>query len=166
MDKESLKEIMADAHNRQFWIVLWGYPERAPDEDMQIVNEPFYDEGLTRNVQDMKIGDILFVHRIHISKIIYVSEVIMPPRKSSVEESEGEEWRKRWTWSVRAKNLTPEYGQYWRTWGERTFTLANQFNELHPHDSVNIRRLNYGSPVKIPHAFAQFLLDKITTGGR
>ena len=107
MDKESLKEIMADAHKRQFWIVLWGYPERTPDEDMQIFNEPFYDEGLTRNIQDMKIGDILFVHRIHISKIIYVSEVMMPPRKSSVEESEGEEWRKRWTWSVRAKNLTP-----------------------------------------------------------
>jgi hypothetical protein len=161
MDKESLNQILLDTNNRQFWIVLWGYPEHSPDEDKQIFNEPFYDEGLTQNVQDMRIGDILFVHRIHISKIIYVSEVIAPPRKSTAEESVKEEWRKRWIWSVSAKNLTPEYGKYWRGCAERTFTLAKQFNELHPDGPINVRRLNYGRHIKIPQAFAEFLLKAI-----
>ena len=67
-------------------------------------------------------------------------------------------WRKRWTWAIRARNLSPEYGRYWNRCGERPFNLAREFNELHPDGPVNIRRLNYGSHVKIPRHFAEFLL--------
>jgi hypothetical protein len=137
---------------------LWGYPELSADEGKQVFDEPVYEEGLTRNVPDMRIGDVLFVHRIHVSKIIYVSEVIEPPRKSTVQEIEKDAWRKRWTWAIRARNLSPEYGRYWNRCGERTFNLAGEFNELHSDGAVNIRRLNYGSHVKIPRAFAEFLL--------
>ncbi|MGH9904142.1 MAG: hypothetical protein ACRD8U_01005 [Pyrinomonadaceae bacterium] len=87
--------------------------------------------------------------------------MIDPPRKSTAQESEKEDWRKRWTWSVRAKNLTPNYGQHWRNYGEKTFTLANQFNELNPRDAVNLGRINFGSHVKIPQAFAEFMLNRI-----
>jgi hypothetical protein len=161
MDNERLNEILVKANSRQFWIVLWGYPELSADEGKQIFDDPVYEEGLTRYVQDMRKGDILFVHRIHISKIIYISEVTDLPRKSTEEESEVEEWKKRWTWAIRARNLTPEYGQHWRRCGEKTFNLARQFNELYPDEPVNIRRLNYGSHVKIPYRFAAFLLNEI-----
>ena len=57
MDDESLNKILADVNNRQFWIVLWGYPGRSPNEDRQIFDDPFYDEGLPKNVRDMRIGD-------------------------------------------------------------------------------------------------------------
>ena len=107
MDDELLNKVMLDVNNRQFWIVLWGYPERSPDEDKQVFDGPVYDEGLPKNVRDMHIGGILFVHRIKVAKLIYVSEVIDPPRKSTAHESQKEEWRKRWTWSVRAKNSLP-----------------------------------------------------------
>ena len=161
MDEEFLNRILQDANNGQFWIVLWGYPELSADEGKQVFDEPVYDEGLTRNVPDTRIGDVLFVHRVHVSKIIYISEVIEPPRKSTAQEIEKDAWRKRWTWAIRARNLTPEYGRYWNRCGERTFNLAREFNELHPDGPVNIRRLNYGSHVKIPRHFAEFLLIKI-----
>lgn len=103
----------------------------------------------------------MFVHRIHVSKIVYVGEVIELPRKSTKQESVNEQWRNRWTWSISAKNLTPEYGHYWKRCAERTSNLARQFNENNPHDTVNIRRLNYGSHVKIPLRFAEFLLREI-----
>jgi hypothetical protein len=47
--------VLIDLPARQFWLVLWGYPELSPDEGMQTFGESFYDHGLTRNVQDMKI---------------------------------------------------------------------------------------------------------------
>ena len=161
MDNEPLNKVLLDVNDRKFWIVLWGYPERSPDEDKQIFDEPVYDEGLSKNVTSMRIGDILFVHRIKVAKLIYVSEVIDPPRKSTAQESQKEEWRKRWKWSVRGENLTPKYGQHWRRCGEKTFTLAKRFNELNPTDPVNIGRINFGSHVEISQHFALFLLQGI-----
>ena len=64
MDNESLNRVLLDVNNRQFWIVLWSYLKRSPDQDKQIFDEPVYDEGLSKNVHDMRTGDILFVHRI------------------------------------------------------------------------------------------------------
>lgn len=161
MDNESLDKILRDAAQRQYWIVLWGYPDRSPDEGKQIFDDEFYDEGLTRNVRDMQIQDILFVHRIKVSKIMYVSEVIDPPRLSTDQETVQQPWRKRWKWSVRAKNVTPIYGRHWRSLGKKTFALADQFNALHSNEPVNLGRMNFGSHVKISRSFAEFLIDEI-----
>ena len=43
MDEESLNQILQDANERQFWIVLWGYPELSADEGKQVFDEPVYD---------------------------------------------------------------------------------------------------------------------------
>ena len=163
MDDVVLRSVLQDAHNRQFWIVLWGDPSHSPDEDAQIFNEPFYDQGLPRNVPQIRIGDILFVHRIHISKIIFVGEVVDLPRRSTAAETEKEDWRKRWNWSLRLKNLTPEYGAWWRRRARKTFDLNEEFNDLHSDAPVNIRRLLFGSHVQIPKRFAEFLLNEIAS---
>ncbi len=166
MDEQTLTSVLADAHNRQFWIVLWGDPTHSPDEDAQVFKETFYDQGLTRDVPDMRIGDILFVHRIKVSKIIFVSEVVELPRKSTVAESEEEDWRKHWKWSVRLKNLTPNYGRWWRHVADKTFPLNQQFNDQHPKEPISIGRLQHGSHVKISQTFAKFLLNEIISLGQ
>jgi hypothetical protein len=79
MDEGTLNEVSRDAHRRRFWIVLWGDPEHSADDDVQIFDEPEYDQGLAKP-ETIGVGDILFVHRIHISKIIFVAEVIGAPR--------------------------------------------------------------------------------------
>ena len=76
MDEPTLNPILADADNRQFWIVLWGYPTHSPTEGQQVFNEPFYDHGFSRDVPKMRIGDVLFVHRIKVSKIMFVGELV------------------------------------------------------------------------------------------
>lgn len=161
MDNDALNAVLSDAHNRQFWIVLWGDPTHSPDEDAQIFDEPFIDHGFSREIRSLKIGDILFVHRIKISKIIFVGEIISELRKSGIEEAEKEWWRKYWSWSVTLKNLTPTYGTHWRKRARKTFELRDIFNELNPRNPVNIGRLLFGSHVQIPEKFAKFLLNEI-----
>ena len=56
MDNDSLNRVLLDLNNRQFWIVLWGYPERSADQDKQIFDGCVYDEGLYKNVHDMRVG--------------------------------------------------------------------------------------------------------------
>jgi hypothetical protein len=165
MDNEALSDLLRNTGGRQFWIVLWGYPEHSPEDDVQVFDEPIYDHGLARKPEAMKVGDILFVHRIHISKIIFVGEVIEAPRKSMAAESEKEAWRKRWTWSIQLKNLTPTYGVHWRRWAEKTFPLKDRYNELNPQNQVSIGRLQHGLHVQIPERFARFLLEEIISLG-
>jgi hypothetical protein len=162
MDNEALEQVLVDAGKRQSWIVLWGIPEHSPDQDQQVFDGPIYDHGFPRNPKGLKIGDILFVHRIRVSKIMYVGEVISLPRKSSAQEIESEPWREKWSWSVATKNLTPEYGSKWRKRGEKTFDLSKRYNELHPNEPVKISAIMFGTHVRIPRAFAEFLIGNIT----
>lgn len=163
MDNESLHDVILDSSTRQFWIVLWGNPTHSSDEDAQIFDEPFYDQGLTRDVLNMKVGDILFVHRIKVSKIIFVGEVVGESRKSTPDEIEKEDWRKHWSWSVRLKNLTPTYGRHWKRRAQKTFTLKDQYNEMNPQNPVTIGALQHGRHVQIPQGFARFLITEIVT---
>lgn len=132
MDNEALNEVILDADARQFWIVLWGDPEHSPDEDSQVFDEPTYDQGFAVNPAAIKIGDILFVHRIHVSKIIFVAQTVASPRKSTENESRKESWRKRWQWSVETKNLSPIYGAYWKRYSLKPLDLAKEYNKVKP----------------------------------
>jgi len=161
MDNETLNDVIRDADARQFWIVLWGDPEHSPDEDSQVFNEPAYDQGFAVNPTAIKIGDVLFVHRIHVSNIIFVAETVALPRKSQEDERMEELWRKRWQWSVETKNLTPTYGAYWKRYSLKSFDLAKEYNKVNPQDHVNLGRLKRGSYVSISEDFAKFLLNEI-----
>ena len=161
MDEPTLSPILTDADNRQFWIVLWGYPTHSPDEDQQVFNEPFYDHGFSRDVPKMRIGDVLFVHRIKVSKIMFVGELVDLSRISTAAEAQDEEWRKHWKRSVRLRNLTPNYGRWWRAVGEKTFSLNKEYNDQHPKKAVNIGRLKYGRHVEIGQDFARFLINEV-----
>src|SRR5262249_33111081 len=146
----------------QFWIVLWGHPTLSPDEDEQVFDEPFYDHGFSRDVPKMRIGDIVFVHRIKVSKIMFVGEIVDLSRLATAAEGAKEEWREHWKWSVRLKNLTPNYGRWWRRVGEKTFSLNKRYNEQHSDDAGNIGRLNYGMHVQIGQGFARFLMNSVS----
>ncbi len=159
-----LTAVISDAQ-REFWIVLWGDPDHSPSEDEQIFDASTYDQGFPVKPASIKVGDILFVHRIHISKIIYVGEVLSAPRKSSIAEAEEEEWRRKWNWSVSTRNLTPEYGKHWRERGEKTFDLLERYNQMNPNNRVSISRLKFGRHVRIPRVFAHFLSEQIAKTG-
>ena len=160
MDNATLNNVILDAGTRQFWIVLWGDPDHS-DDDTQVFNEPNYHHGFAVNPTAMTVGDILIVHRIHISKIIFVAETLASPRQSTEEESRSEWWRKRWQWSVETKNLTPTYGAYWKRYSLKAFDLARQYNKVNAQDKVNLGPINFGSYVQISEGFAKLLLNEI-----
>ena len=163
MDNEALKDLINYPGWRQFWIVLWGYPEHSAEEDEQVFDQPTYDHGLARKPDGMRLGDIVFVHRIHISKIIFIGEVIDEPRLSSPREAEKADWRKRWKWNVGLKNLTPNYGRHWRRGAQKTFSLKDQYNVANPDQRVSIGRLQHGLHTQITRSFAKFLLNEIAS---
>ena len=109
----------------------------------------------------MRVGDILIVHRIHVSKVIFVAEVLSLPQKSTAEEAKEESWRARWQWSVETKNLTQKYGAYWKRYSLKPFDLVKEYNKLNPQDRVPLGMLNHGSCVRVSEGFARFVLNEI-----
>ena len=161
MDNAELNDLILNVGATQFWIVQWGDPDHSPDEDTQVFNLPAYEQRLPKNPTTMRVGDILFVHRIHISKIIFVAEVLALPRKATEEESRKEPWLQRWQWSVSTKNLTPTYGAYWKQYEVKAFDLAKEYNRLNPQQPVSIRTLHFGNYVRVSEDFAKFWLNEI-----
>jgi hypothetical protein len=161
MDDAELNAVLLDADERQFWIVLWGDPDHSPEEDDQVFNLEHYDQGFPRSPVTMSVGDILIVHRIHVSKVIFVAETIELPRESTPEEAKKDWWRVRWQWSVATRNLTPKYGAYWKRHSVKPFDLARAYNKLNPGDKVTLGVLNHGSCVRVSESFALFVLNEI-----
>jgi hypothetical protein len=161
MDNVALNDLLLHSEGKQFWIVLWGDPDCSSDEEPQLFNDPMIEHWFPMHPASMKPGDILFAHRIKVSTLIFVAEVISSPRRHTDEEMRKDSRQKRWAWSVDTKNLTPTYGEHWREYSLRTFPLSKEYNKLNPQDHVNIGRLNFGAPTRISRGFAQFLLNQI-----
>jgi hypothetical protein len=153
MDNEALNTLLLNSEGKNYWVVLWGHPERSPDEEELFFNDPVIEHWFPMNPASITPGDILFVHRIKVSTLIFVAEVISFPKKDSR--------RERWQWSVDTRNLTRTFGEHWRKYSLRTFSLGREYNALHPHDQVKLGRLNFGAPARISRGFAQFLLNQI-----
>jgi hypothetical protein len=161
MDSETLNDLLLNINQRLSWIVLWGDPAFSADEGPQIFSDHTIEHWFPMHPAAMKPGDILFVHRIKVKKLIFVAETTSSPRKAREEEVKKDPRQKRWMWSVDTRNLTPIYGAHWDEYSLKTFNLADEYNELNPQDQVNIRRLQFGAPVRISTGFARFLLNQI-----
>jgi hypothetical protein len=66
------------------------------------------------------------VHRIKVSKIIYVAETLTMPREFTEAERRKEPLLKQFRWIVETKNLTPKYGSYWKRFSLKSFDLAKE----------------------------------------
>ncbi len=161
MDNTALNELLANPAGRQFWIVLWGDPERLPDEGPLVFDEPEIEHWFPMRPASIKVGDILFVHRIGAASLIFVAELASEARRATAEELANDPRHERWAWVVETKNLTPAFGSRWRDYRLKTFALNREYNELNPQDRVNIGRLQFGAPVRISQGFARFLLERI-----
>jgi hypothetical protein len=57
MDDQTLPVLLRERWpGRRFWIVVWGNPKGAPDDERNNFSGPFYEPGLTRDEPDMQIG--------------------------------------------------------------------------------------------------------------
>jgi hypothetical protein len=161
MDEDALNDLL-NKSGKQFWIKPWGHPDRAPDEEQQSFDSPSITIGFTEQPSGVNVGDILIIHRIKVSKLIFVAETVASPMESTEEQINANPDYGRWTWNIDTRILTPTYGAQWSRFSLKTFALAKEYNDLYPHNKVNLGRINFGGDkLRISEGYAKFLIKEI-----
>lgn len=76
----------------------------------------------------IKTGDIIIAYGVGTRKVLSVYEnTSLEPEYVADEELEDEEWRERWPWSIKGKNLSPKYGGEWWIHDLYIIGLENKF---------------------------------------
>ncbi|MDT7542789.1 MAG: hypothetical protein QOE33_2693 [Acidobacteriota bacterium] len=162
MDNENLNRLMLNAGERQFWIKPWGHPDFSPEEGEQVFNDSTITIGFARTPNSVRVGDVLIVYRIKVSKLMFVAEVVASPVHVTAEEMERHPHLKRWQWNIETRNLTPTFGTYWHRYGLRPFSLAAEYGERNPHDKVKLGSLQFGNDkLRVSEGFGKFLINEI-----
>lgn len=173
MDDANLKELLRDASNRRFWIKPWGsrdFPEQ-PDArpGTQFFARPKLEITFSKSTNPPLIqeGDVLLVYHVRMAhmdapKLVCVTSASSAPSHATAEQLQKGAWRKKWPWSIHARNLTPTYGSTWSKYSLNPFRLAKDYNILNPLDKVTLGAINFGATkLRIREGFAKFLLNEI-----
>lgn len=162
MDNANLNDLLLNSGERQFWLKPWGNPDRSPEEEEQFFTSPNLTIGFSKQPNAVEVGDILVVHRIKISKVMLIAEVVSSVHHATDEEKKKNPLLERWAWSVDAKNLTPEYGAQWFEHSLKTFALADEYNKSNPNDKVKLGSIQFGNDkLRIPEEFGKFVIKEI-----
>lgn len=162
MDNANLNDLLLNSGERQFWLKPWGNPDRLPEEEEQFFTSSKLTIGFSKQPNAVEIGDILVLHRIKVSKIMLIAEVVSSVHHATDEEKKKNPLLERWAWSVEAKNLTPEYGAQWFEHSLKTFALADEYNKSNSGDKVKLGSIQFGNDkLRIPEEFAKFVVKEI-----
>src|SRR5258708_39924465 len=110
MDNAMLDAILKDGGERQFWIKPTGLPDRPMAQQPEIWTDSTLEIHFAKKPVRVAVGDILVAFRTGVSKLIYVAECCGPVQEFTEEQKQEKDWRRRWSWFVKAQNLTPVYG--------------------------------------------------------
>jgi hypothetical protein len=165
MDNARLDQLLRVAGSRQFWLKPVGIVER-PIVINGRVREGFGEAELeilfAKPTDDVQLGDILIVYRVEVSAVMYVAERLPEHEWTTPEDVYLEGVRERWAYWFKARNLTPEFGENWRRFMIKPFTLAQRLNPGHPNDPAQIGIIQYGNDrARIPQWFAEEIIQQI-----
>lgn len=161
MDNVRLEQMLRDGRNRTFWFKPVGIPGTHSVE-----GETFHLETVridfAKEPTAIEIGDVLFVYRIGVSKLLYIAECLTEPQQATPAEIEREDWRERWNWYIEARNLSPEYGAVWNTHNLKPFRLAAEYNAGEPASPQNLNGIKFGSDkLRVVRPFAEFVVGHV-----
>jgi hypothetical protein len=161
MDNATLLPLVQDARERQFWFKPFGDPKN-PIQAAQTFSHAIEEITFAKRPNTLQLDDILIVYAVGISKILFVADYYTPPKQITTKERPSEEWRNRWSWSIRGHNFTPTYGSKWINYNLRPFDLVKEYNDTHVDDMQNLGSLQFGSDKqRISKRFANFIFEKI-----
>jgi hypothetical protein len=173
MDDANLNEVLRDTSNRQFWLKPWGSSKFPEHPSAQPGTQFFADPKLeiafakTKNPPPVQERDIFLVYHIKMPhmeapSLVCVTEAGTAPSYTTLEQIRNEEWRKKYPWSIYARNLTPTFGSKWSNYSLNPFSLAKEYNACNPSDKVMLGAINFGATkLRIREDFAKFLLNEI-----
>jgi hypothetical protein len=164
LDTSSLDVLLKNAHKKQFWLKPIGAPKWHKDwplaesrkwtEDQVEIH--FHDDPVK-----IAVGAIVIAYRIRYAKLIYVAERL-PVNRWGKPEWRAPEWVKHFPYYIKATNLSPEFGGAWKRHNFKPFTLAKEYNILHPEDPASLGAIKFGADkVAIPQGFAELLIQLI-----
>ena len=157
MDEASLRPILDEAE-LSYWLKPWGLPALPPNPNNEM-------DGLAPGIGfpvmpiGIAIGDILVIHRIAASRIIFVAQVLGAPYPTPIEVMAQDPNEK--PFRIDVEFLTLEFSTHWYDLNLNTFQLADEFNDLNPQANVNVQGIRFGNHINIPEAFGHFLLAQI-----
>lgn len=165
MDNNSLGGLLGDERERQFWLKPVGPPKDHPDwcaEEHRTWTTSEIEIHFSKRPAAVVVGDILVAYRVRYGKLIYVAECL-PREEWSEEEPRSEDSRRRWPHYIKARNLTPEYGNVWNYHCLQPFPLARVYNITHPADLLfTLGSIQFGADkASISRGFAEFLIRRI-----
>ena len=164
MDSTSLDKLLNDPSKRQFWLKPIGYPKDHPEWDAfesRKWTQSQIEVQFAKSPATIALNDIIIAYRIKLSTLIYVAERL-PVSEWGKLENRPEYDKKRWPHCIKARNLTPEFGNVWKQHSFQPFALAKEYNSTHPKDPVHLGSIQRGNDkAAIPRAFAEFLIRLI-----
>jgi hypothetical protein len=164
MDNISLDRLLASGSERQFWLKPIGPPKDHPDWDAPVDRawtEREIEIHFAKTPARVVVGAIIIAYRIRVQKLIYVAERL-PLAEWSPEGVRSEYARRRWPYYIKARNLTPEYGEAWNRYNLQPFPLAAEYNESHEQEPARLGAILRGNDkASIPVGFAHLLIRRI-----
>jgi hypothetical protein len=162
LDNISLDRLLEDASERRFWLKPIGLPGLDMPR-IEAWTESEIEINFVSNTDGIAEGDILIAWRTGASNLIYVAERLPQSQWTTERDIFEPEILQRYPYYFKSKNLTPEFGGVWDRFGLRPFSLAREYNELHPDtDPIVLGALQHGADrLCIPRAFAEYLIRRI-----
>jgi hypothetical protein len=164
LDNISLDRLLGDGPGRQHWLKPIGPPKDHPDWDApehRTWTETEIEIHFHKSPAKIAVGAVIIAYRVRIHKLIYVAERL-PLAEWSQEGIRSEYSRRRWPFYIKARNLTHEYGRVWNQYSLQPFSLAKEYNELHPDGTARLGSILRGNDkAAIPREFAQVLIRRI-----
>lgn len=164
MDNDSLDLLLTNASKRQFWLKPIGWPQDHPYWDL-IEDRVWTQDQIQIDFSDdpvqVAVAGVVIVYRINISQLCFVAERL-PVADWTAKEPRSAEQLRRWPHYIKARNLTPQFGRVWKQYDLHPFPLADEYNRLHPENTVTLGNIQFGGDkLQIPQAFAEFLIRHI-----
>lgn len=114
--------INANESQLRFWVKPIGRPDKNPDVTIRYDNE-HQELHFADDPAEIAVGDIIFVYRIGISKLLYAASAVSKRRYASETTLKNQPWRSRWPWELDVLNLTTDYGWNWNALAVKPFAV-------------------------------------------
>ncbi|MCR9171523.1 MAG: phospholipase D-like domain-containing protein [bacterium] len=118
--------------NRRFWLKPIGVSEDPVTEEWTFGEEQ--DElHFAVRPEAINIGDILIAYGIGAKRILTLYEVTSNWNEF---DNPDEEWKKRWKFYLKGRNLTPDFGRNWMTQNLYASALLEKYLSENPNRSI------------------------------
>ena len=164
----SLWSLPDEPREINYWLKPIGVTDYPVTEDRKF-DSPTDDLHFSVYPKAVKIDDLLIGYGIGAKRILTIYKVTSEPIEATEEEIAEEEWKERWSWYVKAKNLTVDFGANWVKHSMYASSIVEDYLKIRPEGQITkvggktLGGLSYKrDKINLDPDFAKFILGKVT----